>query len=299
MRSFFLLALAVLTAAPAQEVPPRLGPEDPARAALAAALAESGVLLDFEAGAAAIDVSVLVKEDLLEYLLVGPGGAGHEALFQTAVQPSLLNAGLLALGVEPGVNARWERTDPPPTLEERRAGKKAFKIHAPTGDGFYPYVTWREADEVFFYRVEDLIANLRTGRAMQRHRWVYLGSAFLPPEHEGEPPLFAADAEANLINLAYFQAGHTLLTAALDDCEDQSIWVGNPWLLPRRGTTVRFVLARTPLSAAPAAWATSLPVVAPGEAADAPDTTGAPAEHETTGAQGAGLEDGSGERDDG
>jgi hypothetical protein len=282
MRSLLVLALALVgSGSRQQDRPGPVGPEDPARAALAAALAESGVLLDFAAGAAAIDVGVLVKEDLLEYLLVGSGGAGHESLFQTAVQPSLLNAGMLALGVTPGVNAIWERVDPPPSLEERRAGRKPFSIRKPTGDGFYLYAAWREGDDVFLYRVEDLVANLKTGRAMQRHRWVYLGSAFLPSKDPSEPPLFAADAEGNVINLAYFQSGHTLLTAALDDCEDQSIWIANPWLLPARGATVRLVFAREPLAALPAAWAESLPVVVPGDE------------------EGDGAGDAAGERDDG
>jgi hypothetical protein len=211
---------------------------------------------------------VLVKEDLLEYVLVAPGGAAHEALFQTDVQPSLLNTALLALGVEPGANATWERIDPPPTLEERRAGKKPYRIHLPVGDGFLMYVAWREKDETYLYRLEDLIANLRTARAMERHRWVFLGSAFLDPKEPGDAPVFAADAEGNLINLAFFQSGHTLLSAALQDCEDQSIWVANPWLLPERGQPVRLMFAHASLAELPAAWKASLPVVAPPAAVD-------------------------------
>ena len=266
MRSLTLLAALtplVLPLSPSQEERAAPAAEDAARDALRAALAEAGVLIDFEAGAAAIDVGVLVKDDLLEYLLIGPLGATHESLFQTNVTPSFLNTALLALGAEPGTNATWETIDPPPTLEERRAGKKPYTVTPPFGDGFYLYVTWREGDEVFRYRLEDLVANLKTGRAMARHRFVFLGSTFLPPEAEGDAPVFAADVEGNLINVSFFRAGHTLLTAALPDCEDQSIWLANPYLLPRRGATVRLVFAREPRRAEPAAWDATLPRVKP------------------------------------
>jgi len=287
MRTHAALVLACL-AFPAAAAAPQdaIGPRDPARLALAEVLADKGVLVDFDARACAIDVDVLVKEDLLEYLLVGPGGAGHESLFETDVQPSLLNTGMIALDVQPGQNAVWETVEPRPSLEERRAGKKPYTIHKPTGDGFLMYAAWREGDETFLYRVEDLVANLRTGRAMVRHRWVYLGSKFLPADDPADPPVFAADAERNLINLAYFQAGHTLLTGALDDCADQSIWIANPWLLPHRGATVRLVFAREPLEELPAAWAETLPVVTAPEVSG--DEVGAGAEPSGPGGGGGG-----------
>ena len=254
-----LLPLTAALAAASGSHQPSIQDPDPAQRAVIAALAESGVHLDFGAKALSFDVNVLVKNDLLEYLLVSPGGAAHESLFATEATPSLINAGLLALGVEPGTNAGWEQVDPLPTLEERRAGKRPWRIIPPTGDGFYLYAAWREDDEIFFFRVEDLIANLATGRTMKRHKWVYLGSSFIQDPARGE--VFAADVEGNLINISYFREGHTLLTPNLPDCEDQSIWLGNSWLVPPRNATVRLVFSREPLAAVPEGWREALPVV--------------------------------------
>ena len=238
------------------------GAADEAQRALLSTLAEGGVDVDLAAGAVSIEAAVLVKGDLLEYLLVGPGGAAHESLFVTGVTPSLLNAGMLALGVEAGTNATWELVEPAPSLEERRAGKKPYRVLSPAGDGFHVYAAWREGGEEFFYRVEDLIANLRTGRAMVRHAWVFLGSTFIEPR-PGEGEVFAADLEQNLVNLTFFREGHTLATAALEDCEDQSIWIANTWLLPEREAHVRLIFARGPLKETPASLSAKLPLVAP------------------------------------
>ena len=65
-----------------------------------------------------------------------------------------------------------------------------------------------------------------TSRALTRHRWVYLGSRFQAPR-EGEPEVFVADLEQNLICLSFFFQGNTLLTAARPECEAQTIWIAN------------------------------------------------------------------------
>jgi hypothetical protein len=265
-----LIAILSLLGSADEDQRPAAPSEDPAARALVEALSQAGVHLDLAARAAHLDVRVLVKEDLLEYLLVGPGGAAHESLFLTTVEPSMLNAGLLALGVAPGANASYAPVEPPPTLEERKRGAWPYVVTPPRGDGFYLYAAWREAGELFFYRVEDLIANLATNRAMARHRWVFLGSAFVKdPKGEGE--VFAADLHRNLINLTFFREGHTLLTAALADCEDQSIWIANPWLLPPAEARVRLIFAREPLAELPADWLAELPVIeAPASVRQAP-----------------------------
>jgi hypothetical protein len=220
---------------------------------LRAELERSGIRLDLALGVVAIPVTVDVRGDLLEYLLVGPAGAAHESLFVTRVRPSLLNVALLALGATPGRNARWD-------LEGQGLGDQ--RILPPEGDGFFLYVAWREDRELFFFRVEDLIANLASGRSMRRERWVYLGSRMVRPAPQQEEA-FAADLQQNLINLTFFYQGNTLLTAALPECVDQTIWIGNSWILPPRDSPVLFLLARAPLAALPAGWEDSLPRVAP------------------------------------
>lgn len=227
--------------------------------AVLAAFREAGLELDLEHGVCAVPVTVQVRDDLLEFLLTGTQGSSHETLLTTEVRPSVLNAALLALGVEPGTNARWIERDPAPTLAERRAGISAFDVEPPAGGGFFLYLAWREGDETHFYRVEDLLRNLVTGRSMRRHRWVYLGSRMLPAREAGGPERFAADLEQNHINLALLSQGTTLVTAALQESQWQAIWLPNAWLLPERGTELHLYFARERLAVPPRRLADKLP----------------------------------------
>lgn len=307
-------ALAVLVALAAGLVPlvvaaagqegrpaaaPAAAPDDDARRAaierLLASLAAEGVHLDLAAGHVAVGAQVLMRDQLIEHVLVGPGGASHEALFSTEVTPSLLNAAVLALGTTPGRNATWHLRETPasekpaggtpatetpatesPAVEQDRPGdgrgddRPEYRIEPPSGDGLYLHAGWREGDEVYFFRVEDLIANLETGRSMPRHRLVFLGSRLavipgMPPELSGaapgEPPreVFVADFERNLVNLIYFADGNTLFTCVHGDTNRQDIWAANIWNLPEMQEPVLLVFSRTPLEACPASLRGRLP----------------------------------------
>lgn len=236
---------------------------DEALKQLVAALGEHGILLDPARGLCAIDVRVAIRDDLLEYVLVNPRGQSHESLFTSEVPPRALNTALLALGVQPGENVRIQERFPRPTPEELRDGATAYTLEPPKGDGFYLYAGWREGDEVFWYRVEDLVRDLATGRSMQRHRFVYLGSKTAPDRKNPGQELFAAEIEGNLVNLALFEQGFTLVTTALPACIQQANWLPNAWLMPERGSEVQLVFSREKLTQIPAGWIERLPVVEP------------------------------------
>lgn len=231
-------------------------------AQLQEAFARGGIHLDYEAGVCAIGAQVAIRDELLEYLLSLAYGAAHESMFVTEVEAEGLNAALLTLGVQPGRNAMWAPKVPAPTEEELRAGASAHDVTLPTGDGFYLYAAWTEGDESYLYRIEDLLRDLGRGRTMQRHRWVYLGSRMTErgPDHE---VVFAATAEGNLINVAFFSQGYTLLTPALDSCVEQTIWLPNAWLLPEMHSPVLFVFSRERLTSLPPSMAARVPVVEP------------------------------------
>ena len=235
-------------------------PQDPAgtleerRAAALAQLVDTleqgGLTLDLEAGYLALPARILITGDLLEYVLVRGNGQAHESLLLTDADATLINAGMLALGLEPGTNALWTEVVPRPTEEELRAGAKVYDVTPPTGDGFYPHLAWCEGEETYFFRLEDVISNFATGRSMRRHRWVYLGSKFV--RFDSGEEVFTAAQYGNLINISFFSEGHTLVTAALESCIEQTIWAANPWLLPPEGSRVRLILAREPLAVPPA-----------------------------------------------
>lgn len=259
-RAWIGIGLLAVPLAIAQE--PRPGPEDPAQEALVAELARQGVQLDPAGALVSIAAEVGVRDDLLEYLLVGPAGASHESVFRTEVLPSVLNVALLTLGLEPGTNAAWKPKDPPVTDEELRNGVSPYEVTPPAGDGLYLYVGWREAGEVYFFRMEDLLRNLLTGRAMQRHRWVYLGSRMVfDPDRGAE--VFAADIYHNIVNVSFFSEGYTMVTGALPECIEQTIWMANGWLVPARGSPVRLVFSLEPLQTVPTSLVELLPEVGP------------------------------------
>lgn len=228
---------------------------------LVTSLAKLGIRLDPELGVCTLRVRVGIRDDLLEYLLVQPRGQSHESLFVSDVSPRALNAALLALGVQAGQNLRTVAKDPAPTQEELRNGIPPYTVEVPSGDGFYLYAAWRAGDETYFHRVEDLVRNLATGTAMTRHRWVYLGSKTAPDKKNPGQELFAAEIEGNLINLAFFAEGFTLITAALPECIQQTIWLPNAWLVPERGSEVELIFARERLAQLPAALEAALPRV--------------------------------------
>lgn len=267
LAGLLLPLLAPGTSSPSIPPEPSGSQGDEAQAQLREALAPSGLLIDFERGVVSLPARVMVRDDFLEYLLVTPNGAAHESLFVTEVQPSLLNAALLALGVEPGKNATWitesEGADP-----DRTEGRVITDVTPPQGGGFFLYAGWREGDEEYFFRVDDLVSNLETRRSMRRHRWVFLGSRFAQVA-PGEPERFVADALGNLVNLSFFFQPNTLVTGSLPECVRQTIWVANAWILPPRGSEVRFLFARERLETMPQAWRADLPVV--GAEADSPN----------------------------
>ncbi len=291
MRAIGGIAAAILLASAGVQDPKPAPPDGASETKeLEKAFLAHDVHLDLARGLCWIPVAIDVREDLLEYLLVNPKGAAHESLFTTEVVPSRLNAALLALGVEPGHNAKWKAKEPPPTEEEMQNGALPYIVEAPSGDGFYLYAGWREGTETYFHRVDDLLRDLETGRSMRRHAWVFLGSRVVrmrvrdstkerapnervTPAKEGATPakegatkeVFAADVEGNLVNIALFEEGNTLVTAALPECLKQTIWLSNGWLLPQRGAPVALVFSRRPLQSPPEGMAASFPEVPPSE----------------------------------
>jgi hypothetical protein len=269
------VALVAASQSPAPDAKAKLPENPPEKAAekpgaqvavqLVEAFAKQGIHLDLERKLVSIPAVVDIRGDLLEYLLVNPRGAAHESTFVTNVVPSQLNTALLALGVKPGKNAAWVRKDPPPTPDEIKNGVPAYEVKPPEGDGFFLYAAWKSDGETYLYRVEDLLLDLSTGASMRRHRWVYLGSRLVRlREDAGQKTgqeVFAADVEGNLVNIALFEQGNTLLTGADPHCLSQTIWQTNSWLVPQQGAQVEFIFARERLATLPPDLEAKLPAV--------------------------------------
>ena len=243
-------ALSVRPARAQQDEGP-VGPADPARADLEAAFGEQGLTLDLDAGWCSIPARVCMRDDLLEYLLVADYGASHESLFSTKVTPSVWNTALVALGAEPARGARFTEKHPAPTDEELAAGASPYDVELPDGTPFYAYALWTEDGEARLHRVEDLVGNLRTGRAMRRHALRYVGSRMVKPEPDAQQEVFLADLEGNLLNVHFFQSDKAILSTATEDGVYDTIWIANAWLVPERDVPVQLIVSRAPLSGVP------------------------------------------------
>ena len=239
--------------------------QDPTESVAEPQVFAGGVYMDVAKGLVAFPVVVEVTDALLEYLVVGAHGAAHESMFVTGADAEIVNAGLLAAGLVPGSNARWVPKDPAPSREERRAGVSPYDVELPSGDAVYLYVGWREDGEVYWYRAEDLVRDTSRGRTMRRHSWIFLGSRLVTLATRPAEELFAATVEGNWINLPFFAAGSTLVTSALPESVEQSVWLPNAWLLPHRGSGLLMVASTSRLAAPPQGLLERLPLVVAGE----------------------------------
>ena len=262
-------------AAPTQEETPAVGDDvKAAEAALEAAFNAAGVFVDRTQAAMAFPVTAEVRMDRLEYVLVNPHGAIHETLLVTPVDAQVLGAAFLAVGAEAGKNVEYVPKDPQPTPEEARAGAKTHDVIVPSGKPVYLYAAWREGagirdgvtgefpgETLHFHRIEDLIVDLERDRTLRRHGWIWLGSRVLPPAKSGGPERFAADVTGNLACVSFFPQGDTLLTPALPECNSQTSWIANRWLLPAPGAPMLLIGSSNKLTAVPESFAQAVPLV--------------------------------------
>lgn len=248
MRLIPLLAIGYLAAL----TPARQDPSESPRDVLDA-LAKSGIDLDLEQGTVSVPATFLILDDWLEYLIVTPQGKSHESLFQTEVRPSLLNAAILALGLEPGERMQWVDRDPPPTEEEMEAGVRPIVPVAPKGPELFLYAEWTSGDEVYRYRVEDLVLKSNSRTAMERTGWVFVSSPFVldhPRPGQERREVFGADRDGNIASLCFFANETHLLSSPDPDAVHQTIWTANPFLCPAKDTPCTLIFSKKRLVAA-------------------------------------------------
>jgi hypothetical protein len=241
----------LLTTISCQQTPP-VAPQQPDADAAAAQqlLAEvmqqfqkEGIQLDSKAQTVTITAVVNQSQDPVEYLLIHKRGKRHEAMFWTNSKPSVLNAALLMLGLQPGKNASYVEKDPPPTLEEIDAGADPIVVTEPSGTPLWLTVKWQDADgKQVEHDIEDLILDLTTQQPVVDASFVYLGGR-MAQIYRGEPEVFVADFEGNLISTCYMTPDNHLGTMVHKDArDDQNWWMTS--LMPEPGTEVSFVFHR-------------------------------------------------------
>jgi hypothetical protein len=206
-----------------------------------------GVELDVPAATVTIEGEIQVTGDFLEYLLIGRTGKAHEALVRCEVKGSVLKAGLMALGFQDGRNMDYREKNPPPTEEEMKKGADFVEVIPPNGQTIYLSLQWQDENaKTRRYRTEDLWIDVRTELPPAKCRWVYFGGREAAL-YKGEPPVFVADYEENLVSLCYMKPDNHIITIDHDAARDDKIWWPNMKLLPPRGTPVKMLFSTRPI----------------------------------------------------
>lgn len=246
--------VAVSLAAPAcsqQEPPAKPRGQEPTKAAdgtevlteIQQQFRKEGIRFDAKAQTVTIPAVVNEPQDPVEYLLIHKKGKRHEAVFWTKSKPSVLNAALLLLGLEPGKNASYQEKDPPPSLEEIEKGADPLIVTPPEGMQFWMTVRWQTPEQKpVECCVEDLLLDLSTQQPIGECKWVYLGGR-MASLYRGEPEEFVADFEGNLVSVCYLAPDNHLATIAHERARDDQNWWTTP-KLPAPGTEVEFVFHR-------------------------------------------------------
>jgi len=236
---------------PAAQDPPPAADGEALLKAMLAQFKEQGITYDKATGTVSIKAVVNAPPDPIEYLLIHRRGKRHEAVFVTEAKPSVLNAALLLLGLEPGKNATYVEKDPPPTLEEIEKGADPIVVTPPSGQQFWMTVRWQvpgagvteqgepPPPKEVEYCVEDLLLDLTTQEPIEDCCWIYLGGR-MAQLYKGEPEIYMADAEGNLVSVCYMSPDNHLGTIVHERArDDQNWWMTNK--VPEPGTEVQFV----------------------------------------------------------
>jgi hypothetical protein len=171
---------------------------------------------------------VNMQSGVVEVFACAPSGKTHEAVVVLDCVPSGLQAGLLALGLEPG------------TPVEFGAGG-AFK--PPTGDPVEIQVRWKDAGgEERLAFAEDWVFDEKHGQPMPRGSWVFAGSYFQEGPTEAEGATFAADYVKSLATT--FHDASSILENSRSEGFDDTVYTSYEKAVPPVGTPITAIFRR-------------------------------------------------------
>lgn len=241
MKLQLLSTLSLLCCCTAQEPKPT-APPDPAAvlAEVVQQMQKEGIAFDPKAQTVSVKAVVNQPQDPIEYLLIHKKGKRHEAIFVTKSKPSVLNAALLMLGLQPGKNATVTEKTPMPTLEEVQAGVDPLIVTPPQGAPYWMTVRWTTPEgKAVEHCVEDMVLDLGTQQPLADCSWVYLGGR-LAKLYKNEPEVYVADFEGNLVSICYLSPDNHLGTMVHKNARDDGNW-WTTTLVPEADTEVEFV----------------------------------------------------------
>ena len=157
----------------------------------------NGAIVRTVARELALPCRFVLKEGALEVILGKPDGRMHEALLCTEIAAVQVQTMLYLLGAENGF---------------RLPGEKGRQ-----GDLIDLFIEWKDAQgKLVREPVENWIVDTRTGKNLEPHGWVFVGSSV-------KNGAFQADAEGNVV--INYSVGSTVLDSPDPGSDDDTIHI--------------------------------------------------------------------------
>jgi hypothetical protein len=215
-------------------------------------LASHGVLMDLDSPLLALRGATLHDVQSIgypvEYLVVTERGRTYEAAILVRAMPSVVDACLQAMGLEPGSSTSFALRDPPPTDAELEAGTSAWIMTSAGGPLLGIEVQWTDGDGLpHTASLESLLLELPMDgsepKPLEELGWVYCGGGFgryrqgrdMVKWHRGD-----VEGDVAAIYLDGRQA--CLLERNSLDGVDGSLYTLNPETMPPPQTPVTLML---------------------------------------------------------
>lgn len=214
-------------------------------------LASHGLMLDLEQGTVSVRGATLHDEQTLgypiEYLVVTELGKTHEAAVIIRAQPSVLDACLRALELEPGTPTRFQLKDPPPSPEELEAGAEEWDTFPAKGPLVLIDVSWiDETGRPHTTSLDSMLLDIREGEPLTDRGWIYTGSTYTE-FRKGRDYVrwFKADALGDVVAIYLAGLDVCLFERNSLDGIDDTLYVLNPDVVPPVRTPVTLTFRPT------------------------------------------------------
>ena len=175
---------------------------------------------------------VALDEGWLEVIACIEGSREHESIVVTSAVPSMVHAGLLLIGLEPGRPASWDR--------------QTNSSMPPEGSEIEVRISWIDSSsgEPIERSVREL---LFTERSVAAPNFVFAGSMIAPnPPSLGPGEHYVADYAGTIVGLATF--GDELVAArevlSPEEAIEPRAWRVRSGILPPPGSSVTLILSR-------------------------------------------------------
>lgn len=168
--------------------------------------------------------SVVLDKGPIELFACTKNSKEHESIVAVNAKASVVHAGLLALGLEPG---RPVSFDP--------------EYVAASGPGVAVRMRWKDADgTVREVRAQEWIRDTRTGKAMTDD-WLFAGSSVWTDESTGQRHYQADDGD--LVCVSNFPTAMLDLPITSSQSNEQLLFEVMEDAVPARGTAVEMILS--------------------------------------------------------